>query len=220
MSEPVAALSEDSMAHSSRRHALQTACAILLLLLLAATLVAQTKGASVPDPAVRAAPATDSATQASPLTAPAATSKPDDTATQASPMPTPAKGESIPADATLQVSISQALDSGRVHNGEHIRAVLKNPIRTSTGRVLPVNTEVEVTVLGTEPAGKLESSGEITLQVTRVDGIETISDVVTRRGTTGPRDLPDSAPAKGTDAILPAGTDLLFQIPTLPNPTQ
>ncbi len=218
MPEPVAALSEDSMAHSSRRHELQKACAILLL--LAAPLAAQTKGAPVPDPAVRAAPATDSAAQASPLTAPAATSKPDDTATQASPVAAPAKGESIPAGATLQVSISQTADSGRVHNGEHIRAVLKSPIRTSTGRALPVDTEAEVTVLATEPAGKLESSGEITLQVTHVGDIETISDVVTRRGTAGPRDLPDSTPAKGTDAILPAGTALLFHIPTLPNPTQ
>ena len=216
MPEPVAALSEDSMAHSSRRHELQKACAILLL--LAAPLTAQTKGA--PDPDTRVAPATDSAAQASPLTAPAATSKPDDTATQASPVAAPAKGESIPAGATLQVSISQTADSGRVHNGEHIRAVLKSPIRTSTGRALPVNTEVEVTVLTTEPAGKLESSGEITLQVTHVGGIETISDIVTRRGTTGARDLPDSTPAKGTDAILPAGTALLFHIPTLPNPTQ
>ena len=217
MPESVIAQPDDPIGHRNKRRALKVTLAALLL---APPLAAQVKPAPATASAPATAPVIDSAAQANPLTQPAAPAKAVDAATQASPVTPPPRGESIPAGTTLQVDIAQALDSGKTHNGEHVRGVLRNSVRTSTGRTLPAGTEAAVTVVATVPAGKLESSGEITLQVTRVGSIETLSDVITRRGTPGPKDLPDSTPAKGTDATLTPGTVLTFHIPAIPSPAQ
>ena len=81
------------------------------------------------------------------------------------------------------------------------------------GHTLPAGTRVGVTVLAVAPAGKISSHGEITLQVIHVGPASTLSDALTFRGQPGHKELPDSAPAKGTEATVAANTTLRFHIP-------
>ncbi len=163
-------------------------------------------------------PVVDSATQSSPLDPAAHAPAAVDSATQSSPAPAEPRTETIPAGAKLQVALSRALNSGSTHNGDTASGALRTTVRTSTGRTLAAGTAVTVTVLAAVAAGKLESSGELTLQLTRVGSINVLSDFVTRRGQAGTRVEPDSAPAKGTEAMLDYGATLDFTIPPNPAP--
>lgn len=97
-----------------------------------------------------------------------------------------------------------------------LEATLAAPVRVSNGRMLPAGTPVGVTVLAVAAAGTFESRGELTLQVTHVGSVGVISDAETFFGKEGYKELPDSAPAKGTEAALDAATTLQFHVPALP----
>ncbi len=157
-------------------------------------------------------PATDSAAQASPIK-PAPAAPVDDAAAQASPIRMGnGHAESIPPHAFIEVKLSRGIDSGRLKNGETVRATLSQPVTLSPRGTLPVGTPVELTVVETLPAGRLYAAGEFSLQAERVGSVGVYTDTLTYRGKPGHKDLPDSAPAVGTDAGLAAGAELTFQV--------
>jgi hypothetical protein len=114
------------------------------------------------------------------------------------------------------VRLHEPVDSGHVHNGDMIEATLAAPVKASDGRTMPAGTRVGVTVLAVAAAGKLQSRGELTLQVTHVGAVGVLSDAQTFFGQEGHKDLPDSAPAKGTEAAVDAATMLRFHVPAVP----
>jgi hypothetical protein len=139
-----------------------------------------------------------------------------DAATESSPMGSLPHGVSLPANAEVDVRLHKAIDSAHVRNGDMLDATLAVPVRTTSGHTLPVGTRVGVTVLAVAPAGKIASRGEITIQVVRVGPAATLTDALTFRGELGYKDLPDSAPAKGTEVTLAANTTLRFHVAPLP----
>ena len=100
-----------------------------------------------------------------------------------------------------------------------VQARLASPVRASDGHVLPAGSAVKLTVVSVAPAGKIESMGEVTLQIVAVGGVATLSDAQTFEGKEGHKDLPDSAPAKGTEAVVAAGTVLHFEVAPIPPPS-
>lgn len=163
-------------------------------------------------------PATDSAAQASPIK-PAPAAPVDDAAAQASPIRMGnGHGESIPPHAAIEVKLSRSIDSGRLKNGETVQATLSQPVTLSPRGTLPAGTPVELTVVETLPAGRLYAAGEFSLQAERVGSVGVYTDTLTYRGKPGHKDLPDSAPAVGTDAGLPAGAELTFHVLPPPAP--
>ena len=188
-----------------------------LALALALVLGAGSAGAQ----AFQNRPATDS----SALSSPAASSrKPGAPATDASVESSPLagaaphRGASLPAGIALKVRLDRAIDSGRLKNGDTVPARLTAPVRTSTGAMLPAGTPAAVTVVETVPAGRLSAVGEFSLQLVRVGGIGTATDVRVFRGQPGHKDVADAAPALGTDAGLPAGASLTFRVLGMPDP--
>jgi hypothetical protein len=131
-------------------------------------------------------------------------------------MASAAHGVALPANAEVAVRLLNAIDSAHVHNGDMVDATLAAPVRTSDGHTLPAGTRVGVTVLAVAPAGKISSRGEITLQVVHVGPAATLTDAQTFRGEPGARELPDSAPAKGTEATVATNTTLRFHISPVP----
>lgn len=161
------------------------------------------------------APVVDSAAEG-PVAPPPKAAPADDSATESSPTTGIPRGVYIPVHAELEVRLRQAVDSGHVRNGDMVEAALAAPVKASDGRVLPAGTRVGVTVLAVAPAGKLESRGELTLQVTHVGPVGVLTDAETFFGQEGHKDLPDSAPAKGTEAALDEATTLRFHVPAIP----
>ena len=175
-----------------------------------------------------AGPPTDTSVQASPIK-PLGKVPVVDASAQASPI---GKGRlggpSIQPETAVPVRLSEAIDSGRLHNGDSVAAVLSAPVPEAgtgcvgrvkaagnagcAGTVLPEGTPVTLTVVATVPAGKLAAAGEFSLQAVRVGDVVVFTNVQTFRGKPGPQDLPDSAPAVGTDAGLPAGAPLMFTV--------
>jgi len=142
-------------------------------------------------------PATDASTESSPV----------------SPLP---RGVYIPAHTEIDVHLQHAIDSGHERNGDMIAAELAGPVKLSNGQQLRTGTPVGVTVVAVAAAGKLSAHGEITLQLTHVGAVAVLSDELTFFGKDGHRDLPDSAPEKGTEAAVDAGTTLRFHVPEIP----
>jgi hypothetical protein len=165
-------------------------------------------------PGTTSAPVVDSA-PAGPVAPPPAAAV-DDAAAEASPTSGIPKGVYIPAHAELAVKLHQPVDSGHLRNGDMIEATLAAPVRVSNGGTLPAGTRVGVTVLAVAAAGKLQSRGELTLQVTHVGAVGVLSDAQTFFGQEGHKDLPDSAPAKGTEAAVGGSTTLRFHVPGVP----
>ena len=157
-------------------------------------------------------PVNDSAVEASPLK-PAAKQPVNDSAVQASPITAAhtGTGHFIPAQTSVPIQLDESIDSGRVKNGDSVRARLSAAVRENNG-LLPAGTPVELTVVETVPAGKLTAVGEFSLQVIRVGTLAVFTDTQTFRGEPGHRDLPDSAPAIGTDAGLKSGATLTFHV--------
>jgi len=161
-------------------------------------------------------PAADSSAQSSPIrTTPAAPVT--DSAQQASPIP-PTHGQSvsIAPHTELELKLGRNIDSGRLKNGETVEATLAKPVALSPKGALQSGTRAELTVVETLPAGRLYAAGEFSLQVERVGSVPVYTDTLTYRGKPGHKDLPDSAPAVGTDAGLAAGAELVFHV--LPPP--
>jgi hypothetical protein len=139
-----------------------------------------------------------------------------DASVESSPTPPLHRGVYVPANTELDVRLQHAIDSGHEHNGDMIGAVLTAPVRLSDGQQLSVGTNVGVTVVAVAAAGKLSAHGEITLQLTHVDSVGVLSDELTFFGQDGPKDLPDSEPAKGTEATVDPATTLRFHVPEIP----
>jgi hypothetical protein len=171
-------------------------------------------GAQSTSPGTTSAPVVDSA-PAGPV-GPAPAAAVNDAAAEASPTSGIPKAVYIPAHAELAVRLHQPVDSGHVRNGDMIEATLAAPVKTSDGKVLPVGTRVGVTVVAVAAAGKFQSQGEMTLQVTRVGNVGVLTEAETFFGKEGYKELPDSAPAKGTEAVVDGASTLRFHVPAVP----
>ena len=163
-------------------------------------------------PGTTSAPVVDSAT-AGPVASPPSGAPATDAAAESSPVTPIAHGVYLPAHQDIACRLQKTVDSAHLHNGDMLTASLTSPVRTSDGRSLPAGTRVGVTVLAVAPVGKISSHGEITLQVTHVGSVAVLSEALTFRGQSGPKELPDSAPARGTEASVSSGTTLRFQVP-------
>lgn len=162
-------------------------------------------------------PPTDTSAQASPV-APAPAAKPVDSSSQASPISLGhAVAPSVAPHTAIPIRLATAIDSGHLKNGQTLHATLTSPVTLSPRGILAAGTPAELTVVETLPAGRLYAAGEFSLQLLQVGRISVYTNTLTFRGKPGHKDLPDSAPAVGTDAGLPAGAPLTFHV--LPPPT-
>jgi hypothetical protein len=164
------------------------------------------------------APPTDSAAQSSPIQqtpkAPVT-----DSAAQSSPIPSSnGRGVSIAPHTEIDVKLGRNIDSGHLKNGDTVAATLAKPVALVPKGILNAGTAAELTVIETLPAGRIYAAGEFSLQVERVGSIPVYTDTLTYRGQPGHKDLPDSAPAVGTDAALAAGAALIFHVLPPPQP--
>ena len=126
-----------------------------------------------------------------------------------SPLPT---GDSISLGTPIQMTLLSAADSKSLHNGDKVQGTLAAPLKTRSGHTLAQGTRVEATVVSAAPVGTLASFGVLSLQLTRVGGLPIVSDVLDFNGQEGHRDVADSAPAKGTEAVVAAGSTLDFKV--------
>ncbi len=160
---------------------------------------------------------TDSAAQSSPTTPPPKAAPADDTATEASPVAeSRGHGSGFAVHTALPVKLSEGVDSGHLKNGQTVSATLSAPAKLSSGSTLPVGTPAKLTVIATVPAGKLNAVGEMSLQLVSVGKTGVFTDTLTYRGKPGYKDLPDSAPVTGTDAGLAQGATLTFHVQPQP----
>ena len=165
-------------------------------------------------------PPTDTSAQSSPLPSekPAPKAPVVDASTQSSPISEPkAGGISLAPHTAIPVALGQALDSGKLKNGQTIPAKLSATV-TARGKTFPAGTHVELTVVETVPAGRMYEVGEISLQVLSVGGTTATTDTLTFRGKPGQRLTADAVPSKGTDASLASGTQLTFHVLAPPEP--
>ncbi len=165
----------------------------------------------------QAAPPTDSAAQSSPVQ-PTPRAPVTDSAGQASPIPSNnGHSVSIAPHTEIDLKLARSIDSGHLKNGQTVAATLVKPVPLSPTGTLNAGSTAELTVVETLPAGRIYAAGEFSLQVERVGSVPVYTDTLTYRGQPGHKDLPDSAPAVGTDAGLAAGAQLVFHV--LPPPT-
>jgi len=163
-------------------------------------------------------PATDSSSQASPIQ-PTPQAPVTDAAQQASPVRlNDGPGISIAPHTAIEVKLGRSIDSGHLKNGETIAATLAKPLALSPKGTLAAGTSAQLTVVETLPAGRIFAAGEFSLQLEKVGSVKVYTDTLTYRGQPGHKDLPDSAPAVGTDAGLPAGAELVFHVLPPPAP--
>lgn len=137
---------------------------------------------------------------------------PDDPSALSGPMPAQPPVLTIPVGSAVRVKMVDQVDSGRNKNGDAVHAVLAAPLTTSKGRVLPIGSRVEATVVSAAQAGTMQSAGVLSLQLTHVDGAAVVSDVVDFTGQEGHKDVADSAPQKGTEAKVNAGASVTFHV--------
>jgi hypothetical protein len=162
-------------------------------------------------------PPTDTSVQSSPLH-PTPKAPVVDDSMQSSPIPEPKPGGVwIAPHTAIPIALDEAIDSGKLKNGQTVQARLTAPV-SSHGKTLPAGTRAEVTVVATVPAGKLNAEGEFSLQLESVGGVAAYTDTQTFRGKPGTRDVADAAPAIGTDAGLARGATLTFHV--LPPPVE
>jgi hypothetical protein len=112
-------------------------------------------------------------------------------------------GLGIASGTPIVVHLNQTVDSGHVHNGQ----VLQGTLIRAAGNA-PAGSPVEITVISAAAAGQMSSAGEISLQVTRINGSSALSQVITAQGKAGPRDVPDALPTRGTEAQITADQQL------------
>ena len=161
-------------------------------------------------------PATDSAAQASPIQ-PTPHAPVTDSAAQASPIGSNNNPNlSIAPHTGIALKLGKSIDSGHLQNGDTVAATLAKPVALSPKGMLEAGTPAVLTVVETLPAGRIYAAGEFSLQLQRVGSVAVYTDTLTYRGQAGRKDLPDSAPAVGTDAGLAAGAELVFHV--LPPP--
>lgn len=103
----------------------------------------------------------------------------------------------IAAGTPIVVHLNQSVDSGHVHNGQ----VLHGTLVHAAGNAAP-GSPVELTVVSAAAAGQMSSAGELSLQVTRINGSNALSQIITAQGKMGPRPTADSIPERGTEAQI------------------
>ncbi len=130
-------------------------------------------------------------------------------ASPVSPLP---RGSAIGVGTDIRMVLTQAVDSGAQRNGDKVHGKLASPLHTTSGVVIPQGTAVEGTVVSAARAGLVTSGGILSLQVTQVGGIPIITDVVDFNGQEGHKDVADSAPQKGSEAMVTSGTTLEFHV--------
>jgi hypothetical protein len=160
----------------------------------------------------------DSSVQASPIKAPAPAPA-IDSSVQASPVtvgPNTVPPPHIAAGTAIRLRLERAANSAQMKNGDTLPAVLTAPVQVRGGKSLLAGTKVAVSVEETIPAGKIQSAGEFTLQVVKVGTVTVVTEPQEFEGRPGHKDLPDSAPDKGTEATLPAGATLTFHVQATP----
>ena len=163
-------------------------------------------------------PATDSAAQASPIQ-PTPHAPVTDSAQQASPIRSSnGSGVSIAPHTEIALKLGRNIDSGHLKNGDTVTATLAKPVALSPKGTLDAGTAAELTVVETLAAGRIYAAGEFSLQLERVGSVPVYTDTLTYRGQPGHKDLPDSAPAVGTDAGLKEGAALVFHVLPPPEP--
>ena len=163
-------------------------------------------------------PATDSAAQSSPIQ-PTPRAPVTDSAAQASPVPSNnGRGVSIAPHTEIDLKLARSIDSGHLKNGQIVAATLAKSIALVPKGTLNAGTTAQVTVIETLPAGRIHSAGEFSLQVERVGSVPVYTDTLTYRGQPGHKDLPDSTPTVGTDAVLAANAELVFHVLPPPEP--
>jgi len=198
------------MYRTRKRYKAQALAGLLLPALLLAGISAAAQKTTSPPP-------TDAAAQSSPLQ-PTPKVPAVDAAVQSSPITEPhSSGICIAPHTAIPIALSNAIDSGKVKNGQTIPAKLTTAVQAH-GKNLPAGTPVGITVVATVPAGKLNAVGEFSLQLESVGGIHAYTDTQTFRGKPGHRDVADAAPTLGTDAGLASGAALTFHV--LPPPTE
>ena len=144
--------------------------------------------------------------------APGLAQKPDDASVLSSPIAPLPVGSSVPLGTTLSIRLTDAADSGKVKNGDIVHGVLTSPVKTTRGSTLPAGPPAEAPVVASARAGTIASYGVLSLQLVRVGGVPVITDVTDFNGQEGHKDVPDAAPAKGTEAQVAAGTELNFTV--------
>lgn len=109
----------------------------------------------------------------------------------------------IASGTPIVVRLNQSVDSGHVKNGQ----VLKGTLARAVGNAA-AGSSVDITVVSAAAAGTMSSAGELSLQVTRINGNTALSQVITAQGKTGPRLTADADPARGTEAQITADQQL------------
>ncbi len=113
------------------------------------------------------------------------------------PIASTGNGLGIPSGAPIVVRLRSAVDSGHAHNGDMVDGTLAAPIGN-----LPAGTPVRLTVVQAAPAGRISSYGQLSLQVVSIADRRVLSNTVTALGKEGAKELPDAAPARGTEAVF------------------
>jgi hypothetical protein len=163
-------------------------------------------------------PVTDSAAQSSPIQ-PTPRAPVTDSAEQASPIRSDiGPAISITPHTEIDLKLGRSIDSGHLKNGDTVAATVAKPVALSPKGTLDAGSPAVLTVVETLPAGRIYAAGEFSLQLERVGSVAVYTDTLTYRGQTGNKDLPDSAPAVGTDAGLAAGAELVFHVLPPPEP--
>lgn len=195
------------MSFATRSLNFRLTCGLALPLIVASAALAQR---------TQEAPPTDSSAQASPLR-PAPRAPATDGSQQASPIRSNnGTGIWVAPRTAIDVKLGRSIDSGRLKNGDTVPATLTRAIPLSPKGEISAGTPVELNVVETLPAGRIYAAGEFSLQLERIGSLSVYTDTLTYRGQPGHKDLPDSAPAVGTDAGLAAGAALTFHV--LPPP--
>ena len=161
-------------------------------------------------------PPTDTSAQASPTT-PAAKAPATDSSAQASPVGAGKRqtGPVLAPHTAVPVTLDEGIDSGHLKNGQTVHGRLSSDVPARNG-TLRSGTPVQLSVIGTVPAGRLNAVGEMSLQLEQIGKVPVNTEVLTFRGKPGHKDLPDSAPALGTNAGLASGAALTFHIAPQP----
>ena len=137
---------------------------------------------------------------------------PTDNSTESSPVSPGRRGLSLAVGTTVHMTLNTAVNSGVALNGDKVTGTLSAPVTTSRGNMLPAGTLVDATVVSSAKAGTQSSGGVLSIQLTRVGGIPVVTDVRDFNGAEGHKDVPDSAPAKGSEAVAQAGAPLDFKV--------
>ncbi len=103
----------------------------------------------------------------------------------------------IPSGTPLRVRLKQTVDSGHARNGD----MLDGTLTEAVGK-LKSGTPVRLTVVQASRAGAILSYGELSLQVVAVGPHNLLSETISAQGQEGKKELPDAAPARGTEAVF------------------